>query len=62
MRWLQNGGDQPGLTQRPDGFVLRRSRVNYSRLVTLKHLVPEGTPPFDTRVFRDERLDLTSRD
>lgn len=50
-------GDQLELQEGPDGFILRARRIDYSRLGTLRGLIPPGHPPFDIRKLRDEGYD-----
>ena len=52
-------GDQLVLEEGPDGFTLRPRRIDYSKLGTLRDLIPPGHPPFDIRKFRDEGYDPT---
>ena len=55
-------GDHWGLTEGPDGFILRPRRIDYSRLGTLRGKIAPGTPPFDIRKFRDQPYDTLLRD
>ena len=48
-------GDRLQLILGPDGCPLRPTRIDYSRLGTLRGKMPEGRPPFHIRTFR-ERL------
>ena len=48
-------GDQIELQERPDGYLLKHRRIDYSKLGTLRHLVKPGAPPLDIRKFRDDR-------
>ena len=50
-------GDQLELQEGPDGFILRPRRIDYSKLGTLRDLIPPGHPPFDIRELRDEGYD-----
>ena len=50
-------GDQPGLVEGQAGFILRPSRIDYSRLGTLKDKIKPGHPPFDIRTFRERPYD-----
>lgn len=55
-------GDQLHLETRPDGFVLRLKRIDYSRLGTLRDKIPADHPPFDIRKFREQPYDPSLRD
>lgn len=51
-------GDQIELQEGPNGYTLRpKSRIDYSKLGTLRDKITPGTPPFDIRKFRDEGYD-----
>jgi hypothetical protein len=41
--------------QHPNDFIRHPTRINYSRLGTLKHKIAPGTPPLDIQKFRDQR-------
>jgi AbrB family looped-hinge helix DNA binding protein len=55
-------GDRLEITEGPDGFILRPSRIDHSRLAPLRHLIPPDAPPFDIRKFRDGTYDPALRD
>ena len=56
-------GDELEIVETPDGFLLKpRRRIDYSRLAPLRHLIPDGHPPFDIRKFRDGTYDSSLRD
>jgi hypothetical protein len=55
-------GDHLQILEGPDGFILRPSRIDHSRLAPLRHLIPPDAPPFDIRKFRDGTYDPALRD
>lgn len=55
-------GDQLHLETRPDGFILRFKRIDYSRLGTLRDKIPADHPPFDIQKFREQPYDPSLRD
>ena len=48
-------GDRLEILEGADGFVLRPQRIDISKLGGLRDKIPPGTPPFDIRMFRDDR-------
>ena len=55
-------GDRLQLISGPDGYLLRPTRIDYSRLGTLREQIPRGHPPFDIRAFRDKPYNPVLRD
>ena len=47
-------GDHLEVVERPDGFLVRRRKIDYARLGLLKDLIPPDHPPFDIRRFRED--------
>lgn len=45
--------DRLELFEMADGYLLRPRRIDYSRLKTPRVKIPDSTPLFDIRVFRD---------
>ncbi len=54
-------GDRLELLEGPGGYLLRRRRIDYSRLGTFADKIPKGHPPFDIRTFREEPHDPALR-
>ena len=54
-------GDRLQLIPRPDGYLLRPRRIDYSRLGTLRGKIPAGHPPFDISSFREKGYDSALR-
>ena len=50
-------GDRLELIEGTDGFTLKPSPIDLSKLGGLRDKIPPGTPPFDIRKFRDEGYD-----
>ena len=55
-------GDRLRLEEGPDGFVLRRRRIDFSRLAPLRDKLHPGVAPFDLHAFRAEPHDPALRD
>ena len=55
-------GDRLRLEEGPDGFVLRRRRIDFSRLAPLRAHLRPGSEPFDIRAFRAQPHDRMLRD
>ena len=44
------------------GFHLHPTRIEYSRLGTLRNRIRRGLGTFNVKIFREQALDLTLRD
>ena len=55
-------GDRLVVEERPDGILLKPSRIDHRRLGVLRDLIPPDAPPFDIREFRDGTYDSSLRD
>lgn len=55
-------GDRIELREGPDGFVLRRRRIDVSRLAPLRGKRTRVTGAFDLEKFREEPYDPALRD
>ena len=55
-------GDQIGLEETENGFLLRPRRLDPSGLAPLRHLVRPGQEPFDIHKFRETPYDPSLRD
>lgn len=55
-------GDRIELLEGPDGFLLRRRRIDASRLAPLRGKLTRGQGTFDLETFRDEVHDPSLRD
>lgn len=55
-------GDRIELLERPEGFMLRARRIDFSKLGTARGKLRKGQGTFDIRKFRDATYDKALRD